>query len=261
VTAGAPVRPPVSGIVICRNEERGIARCLESLAWCDETVVVDSLSTDGTQEIARAYTDRVIEQPFLGYVKQKNFALDQARHDWVVCLDADEALSAELVQEIPRAIAGAEDAVSGFVLDRVTFFLGVWHDRGEWYPDPQLRVFRRSRGRWGGRDPHDRVELEGATRPLGGRLLHWNYRDLSDHVQQIDRFSTLLAREMHQAGQRFRLRDLLLRPFGRFLKGYVLHQGFRRGMPGFMVSVSTAYYVFMKYAKLWEIERQERAGR
>jgi hypothetical protein len=140
----------------------------------------------------------------------------------------------------------------------VTYFLGVWQDRGEWYPDPQLRVFRRSLGRWVGLDPHDRVELRGPARSLPGQLFHWNYRDLSDHIQTIDRFSAHLAREMRARGDRFRLRDLIFRPLGRFLKGYVLRQGFRRGIPGFMVSVSTAYYVFMKYAKLWELERAER---
>jgi glycosyltransferase involved in cell wall biosynthesis len=199
----------------------------------------------------------LIEQPFLGYVKQKNFALERATHDWVVCLDADEALSEELGREIEEVLA-REDGAAGYVLDRVTYFLGVWHDHGEWYPDPQLRVFRRSRGRWVGLDPHDRVELDGPVRRLRGRLLHWNYSDLSDHIRTIDGFSSRLAREMRAQGRPFRLRDLLLRPLGRFLKGYVLRQGFRKGLPGFLVSVSTAYYVFMKYAKLWEIERSER---
>jgi len=245
----------VSGVVICLNEADGIARCLESLAWCDEIVVVDSGSTDGTREIAARYTDRVIEQPFLGYVKQKNFALDHAKHDWVACLDADESLDPELAAAVPAAIASAPDDVAGFELDRVTWFLGVWHDRGEWYPDWQLRVFRRSRGRHAGRDPHDHVRVDGAVRRLPGRLEHWNYRNLSDHVQTIDRFSARLARAMHDEGVRFRLRDLVLRPPGRFLKGYVARQGFRRGLPGFLVSASTAYYVFMKYAKLWELER------
>ncbi len=251
----APARPPVSGVVICMNEADGIARCLESLAWCGEIVVVDSGSSDGTREIARRYTESVIEQPFLGYVRQKNFALEQAKHDWVVCLDADEALDESLRAAIPAAIAAAPESVAGFELDRITWFLGVWHDRGEWYPDWQLRVFRRSRGRWEGWDPHDRVRVDGEVRRLRGRLEHRNYRDLSDHVQTIDRFSTRLARAMHDDGVRFRLRDLVLRPPGRFLKGYLLRQGFRRGLPGFLVSASTAYYVFVKYAKLWELER------
>jgi glycosyltransferase involved in cell wall biosynthesis len=248
----------VSGVVICYNEEETIARCLGSLAWCDEIVVVDSGSTDRTREIAGSFTPQVIEQPFLGYVKQKNFALDHATHDWVVCLDADEALSDELQGAIRETLANDPDGAAGYILDRVTYFLGVWQDRGEWYPDPQLRVFRRSLGRWVGLDPHDRVELRGPARSLPGQLFHWNYRDLSDHIQTIDRFSAHLAREMRARGDRFRLRDLIFRPLGRFLKGYVLRQGFRRGIPGFMVSVSTAYYVFMKYAKLWELERAER---
>lgn len=255
----------ISGVVICYNEEDRIARCLESLSFCDEIVVVDSNSTDRTPEIAARYTDRVISQAFLGYAKQKNFALEQASYDWVVCLDADEALSDELAREIQAAIS-AEDVVAsegervaGFLLDRMTYFLGVWHDRGEWYPDRQLRVFRRSLGHWTGRDPHGHVELEGRTRLLGGRLSHFNYRNLADHIQTIDRFSARQAQAMHEEGIRFRLVDLIVRPFHRFIKGYFLRQGFRKGLPGFLVSVSTAYFVFMKYAKLWELEQRQKS--
>jgi glycosyltransferase involved in cell wall biosynthesis len=247
--------PPISGVVICFNEEETIGRCLESLSFCYEIVVVDSNSTDGTREITRRYTDRVIEQPFLGYVKQKNFALDQASHDWVVCLDADEALTPELREEILRELESSDGSVAGYELDRVTYFLGVWHDRGDWYPDWQLRVFPRSRGRWTGRDPHDRIQLEGPSKRLEARLHHWNYRDLSDQIQTIDRFSRHQAVAMFEEGQRFRLIDLLVRPAFRFFKGYVLRQGFRKGLPGFLISVSSTYYVFMKYAKLWELER------
>ncbi len=245
---------PISGVVICFNEQDGIARCLESLSFCDEIVVVDSGSTDRTREIAARYTDRVIEQPFLGYVKQKNFALDHARHDWVIALDADEALSPELADEIRRELAAARDPV-GLALDRVTWFLGVWHDLGDWYPDWQLRVFPRSRGRWAGRDPHDRIELDAPVKRLSAKLLHWNYRDLSDQIQTIDRFSRHQAVGMFEEGRPFRLIDLIFRPLFRFFKGYFLRQGFRKGLPGFLVSVSSTYYVFMKYAKLWELEQ------
>lgn len=251
-------RPPVSAVVICCDEEDEIERCLASLSFCDEIVVVDSGSKDRTREIARRYTDRVIEQPFLGYVAQKNFALDHAKHDWVVCIDADESIEPELAREIERAIAGNDGRVAGYALDRMTYYLDVWHDAGDWYPDWQLRVFRRSRGRWVGMDPHDRVELDGPVERLRGRLVHRNYRDLSDHIRTVDRFSGRLARAMHEQGMRFRLVDLLLRPPLRFVKGYLLRGGFRLGLPGLLVSASTAYYVFMKYAKLWEIERSER---
>jgi len=250
-----PGTPPVSGVVICLNEADRIGRCLESLSFCDEIVVVDSGSADGTRELARKYTERVIEQPFLGYVKQKNFALEHAKNDWVICLDADEALSPELAANVRGALSRNDGTVSGYSLDRVTQYLGVWHDRGEWYPDWQLRVFRRSRGRWGGLDPHDRVELAGPVERLPGRLLHWNYRNLSDHIQTMDRFSARMARSLADSGVRFRLRDLVFRPLARFLKSYVLRQGFRKGIPGLVVSVAGAYYVFMKYAKLWELER------
>jgi glycosyltransferase involved in cell wall biosynthesis len=261
VSERSKARPSLSGVVICFNEADRIGRCLESLAFCDEIVVVDSGSTDRTREIAARSATKRIEQDFLGYVKQKNFALERASGDWLVCVDADEALSPELQREIVRAVSEAPDDVAGFVLDRVTSFLGVWHDAGEWYPDPQLRVFRRGAGHFVGRDPHDRVELEGAARPLQGRLLHWNYRSLSDHISTVDRFSGRQAQGMLDEGLRFRLVDLLFRPAFRFFKGYVVQRGFTKGLPGFLVSVSTAYYVFMKYAKLWELERATRADR
>ena len=252
------ISPPISAVVICFNEEDGIARCLESLSICDEIIVVDSNSTDGTREIAARYTERIVEQEFLGYRDQKNFAIDLAKHDWVLCLDADEALSPELAEEIPRALSANDDRIVGYWLDRVTYFLGTWHELGEWYPDLQLRLFRRSRGKWSGGQTHEKVALEGPVRKLSGRLLHWNYRDLADHLRVIDRFSARLAREMYDAGRRVRLADLVVRPLARFLKGYVLRQGFRKGIAGLLVSVSTSYYVFMKYAKLWELERTER---
>jgi glycosyltransferase involved in cell wall biosynthesis len=251
-------RPAVSGVVICFNEEADIERCLASLSWCDELVVVDSHSTDRTREIARRYTDRLIEQDFLGYVKQKNFALECASHDWVVSLDADEALTPELAREIQDELAANDGTIAGYELDRVTWFLGVWHDAGDWYPDWQMRVFRRSRGQWVGRDPHDRVQLDGPIKRLRHRLEHRNYRDLSEQIQTIDRFTRHQARGMFEEGVRFRLIDLLVRPLYRFVKGYLLRGGFRKGLPGFLICVSSSYYVFMKYAKLWEIERAER---
>jgi len=145
--------------------------------------------------------------------------------------------------------------VSGYSLDRVTWYLGVWHDRGEWYPDWQLRVFRRSSGRWGGLDPHDRVELSGPVEKLPGRLFHWNYRHLSDHIQTLDRFSARMARSLMDSGVKFRTWDMVMRPPARFLKSYFLRMGFLRGKAGFIVSIAGAYYVFMKYAKLWELEQ------
>ncbi|MFI5315957.1 MAG: glycosyltransferase family 2 protein, partial [Myxococcota bacterium] len=134
--------PPISGVVICLNEADRIGRCLESLAFCDEIVVVDSGSTDGTREVARGYTERLIEQPFLGYVKQKNFALERATHDWVVCLDADEALSPALRDSVLAALSRGDGRAAGYEVDRVTHYLGVWHEHGEWHPDWQLRAFR-----------------------------------------------------------------------------------------------------------------------
>jgi glycosyltransferase involved in cell wall biosynthesis len=255
-----PERPPLSGVVHTFNEEENLERCLESLRFCEEIVVVDSHSTDATREIARRYTDRVIEQDFLGYIGQRKFAVAQASHEWVVCLDADEAVSPELGSEIQRAVAAAGDDIGGFELNRVTRFLGVWHDLGEWSADRVTRVLRRSRAHFIGPEPHDRIEVDGRSELLRAALWHWNYRDLSQHVRTADRFSTEGARSLREQGARFRTLDLLGRPAGRFLKGYLLKRGFRKGVPGLLVSVSTAYYVLMKYAKLWELEQRESAA-
>jgi hypothetical protein len=176
----------------------------------------------------------------------------------VVSLDAAAARPPARAPETRRARAANDGGVAGYELDRVTHYLGVWHDAGDWYPDWQLRVFPRSRARWVGRDPHDRIEIDGPTRRLRGRLEHRNYRDLSDQIQTIDRFTRHQARAMFDEGVRFRLLDLLFRPAYRFFKGYVLRRGFSKGLPGFLICVSSAYYVFMKYAKLWELERAER---
>jgi glycosyltransferase involved in cell wall biosynthesis len=248
----------ISAIVICLNEADRIGRCLDSLSFCDEIIVVDSGSTDGTLEIVRRYTERVIEHPFAGYAAQKNFAMDQTKHEWILCLDADEALDAEAVAAARAALSRDDPAVAGYAFERVAYYLGVWHDYGEWSQDWQLRLFRRARGRFGGVEPHDHVDIDGPVVRLPGRLQHWNYRSLSEHIQTTDRFSARMARSYAEAGLRFRMADLLVRPLARFFKGYVLKQGFRRGLPGFIVSAATAYYVFMKYAKLWELERTAR---
>jgi glycosyltransferase involved in cell wall biosynthesis len=249
---------PVSGVVICFNEEPQIARCLESLSFCDEIVVVDSHSTDATREIAARFTDRVILREFGGYLDQKRFAIEQAKHDWIVSLDADEAFDGTAQASIRKVLAAGEPEHAGYVLKRLTYHLGVWHERGDYYPDRKLRFFRKSRFSMVGREPHEAIVVDGSSAELEGSILLWSYDDLADQIEQINNFSRRSAQAMLDEGVRFRLSDLLLRPLTRFLKGYVLKRGFLLGLPGFMVSVSSSYYVFMKYAKLWELEKSRR---
>ena len=237
------------------NEEASIAACLRSADFADERIVVDSHSKDATREIAAQLGARVIERDWPGHVQQKNFAIDQAAHDWVLCLDADERLSPELRASVEAALANPGDA-AGFEFPRRTWYLGRWIRHGGWYPDRKLRLFRRSTGRWGGTNPHDHVRVDGLVRRLPGDLLHHSYHSLSDHLRTIDSFTSIAAREKHAAGRRARLVDLTLRPVGKFLSMYLLRAGFLDGLAGFCAAVSGAYYVFLKYAKLRELERE-----
>ena len=240
--------------VIACNEEANLPRCLDSANFADEcVVVVDARSSDATEEIARARGARVIVRAYEGNVAQKNAALDLATGDWIVALDADEALSAEVAVELRGAIAAAGEGVDGFEVNRLTWHLGRWIRHGDFYPDWQLRVFRRERGRWEGVDPHGRVSVEGAVQRLSGELRHWSYRDLADQVQRIQDFSRIQARALAADGRRVRLSDLVLRPPARFVRAYLLKGGFRDGVPGFVVAAATAFHVFLKYAKLWEL--------
>jgi glycosyltransferase involved in cell wall biosynthesis len=246
-------RPRLSVCVVAMDEADHIADCLRSADFADEWIVVDSHSKDRTREIAASSGARVIERDWPGHVEQKNFALDQASHDWVLCLDADERVSPELRASILRALE-SPDLPAGFECARRTRYLGRWIRHGGWYPDRKLRLFRRSAGRWGGTNPHDHVRVEGRVARLGGDLLHHSYRSLSDHLRTIDSFTTIAAREKRAAGRRAGWLDTTLRPFGKFLRMYVLRAGFLDGWPGFAAAVSGAYYVFLKYAKLREQE-------
>jgi hypothetical protein len=250
------VTPTVSGCVIARDAECHIGRCLRSLAWVDECiVVVDERSADASEAIARELGARVLCRPYAGNVEQKNFALDQAKCEWVVSLDADEALSADLTRGIRERLAGNLDGVDGFEARRVTFHLGRWIRHGDFYPDRQLRVFRRTAGAWSGSNPHGRVAVAGRVECLNGEIEHRAYADLADQLARIRRFSAIEARELLAAGRRARLRDLVLRPPARWLRAYVLKAGFLDGVPGFVIAGMTAFHVFLKYAQLWELQR------
>ncbi len=255
--AGARARPTVSACIIAFNEEDRLGPCLDSLRWVDEVVVVDSLSSDRTAELARERGATVIQRPFPGHVEQKNFAAEQAGSEWIVSLDADERLSPALQVELQAALAAAPADVVGYSMPRLTFYLGRWIRHGGWYPDRKLRAWRRGRARWGGRNPHDRVEVlgEGRVVALQGDIEHHSYRDLADHLQKMNSYTTIMARERHREGERFRVWRLLLSPPARFVRHYLLKAGFLDGLPGLVVAVLAAFYVLQRHLKLWELER------
>jgi glycosyltransferase involved in cell wall biosynthesis len=236
------------------NEELKIRRCLESLSFCDEIVVLDSLSTDKTMDICREFTDKVFQEPWKGYITQRNRLRELATHEWVLFLDADEEVSPLLRDQILYQFRVGTGKYMGFEFPRQVFYLGKWIRFGEWYPDIKLRLFRKDKGYSGGQEPHDMVIVDGPVKTLTGKLWHYTYNNLSHHLNVINRFSTISAREMYRAGRRFRLLDLIFRPPTRFIKGYLIKCGFLDGLRGFIVAVIVAYGVAMKYAKLWECE-------
>ena len=243
--------PKLSVTVITKDEAANIAAALALVAWADEIVVVDSGSRDDTAAIARRFTDRVVVRPWPGYVAQKNFAASQAAHDWILSLDADERVTPALADEI-RATLAHESAAAGFRVPRVTFHLGRWIRTTDWYPDYQLRLYDRRRARWAGRHVHESVAADGPVETLRSELQHYAYRDLSHHLQTMDRYTTLAARQMREDGRRTGLLDLLVHPPAAFLRNYVLKGGFRDGVPGLIISLMNATYVALKFAKLWE---------
>ncbi|MGA0060138.1 MAG: glycosyltransferase family 2 protein [Planctomycetota bacterium] len=251
----APAR--LSGVVIAFQEADRIADCLRSLAFCDEILVVDSGSTDGTQDLARSLGARVLERPWPGHVAQKEWAIRAAAHDWVFCLDADERCTATLVDEIKALRAAGFAGHAGYEMRRRTSYLGRWIRFGGWNPDRKLRLFDRRQGHWGGHDPHDHVQLEGTVGRLRGRLLHDAYRGLEDHLQTIERYTTIMAEGMHARGRRARPLDLLTRPAARFVRFYVLKLGFLDGWRGLLIACLAARYAQLKYAKLLAMARQQ----
>lgn len=248
------IKPEISAIVVCFNEEENIRECLESLRWCDEIVVVDSLSTDRTVEICRQYTDRVIQRPWAGYRDQKAFAHSQATKDWVILVDADERVPPELREEIRDALKRLGDRYAAFSVPRLVYYLGRWWWRGGWYPDYDIRVFRRDLAAWGGSDPHERILISGKVRRLRHPLHHYSYRDISDHLRRINHFTDVSSGKLRDQAKAWRWMDNLFRPLFRFFRSYVLKRGFLEGFPGFFVAATAAIYVFLKYAKLRERE-------
>jgi glycosyltransferase involved in cell wall biosynthesis len=244
--------PKVSVTIITKDEEHDIAAALASVAWADEIVVVDSGSTDRTVEIARRATDRVLVRDWPGYVVQKNFAAAQASHDWILSLDADERVTPALASEIRRALESPAHAA--YRLPRLTWHLGRWIRGTDWYPDYQTRLYDRRAAQWTGKYVHEAVAVNGSIGRLHGDLWHFAYRDIADHLETIDRYTTYAARQMQEAGRRASLWDLTLHPPLAFLRNYVAKGGFRLGTVGLIVSAMNAYYVFLKFAKLWQLQ-------
>jgi glycosyltransferase involved in cell wall biosynthesis len=244
---------PISATLITYNEERNIATALQSLAWTDEIVVVDSGSTDATVEICRTFTDRIFARNWTGYADQKNYAVEKASHNWIFSLDADEKLSPELQNEI-KTLRRDGLKFSGYRIPRVAYFMGRWIRHGDWYPDYQLRLFNRQKGKWQGGRVHESVKLEEPPGYLKGEIQHYLYSTLSDYLRRLDTYSSLAASDYRERGENSSAWKLLTHPLATFIKAYIIKGGFLDGTPGLMVAVMGAISVYFKYAKRYEMQ-------
>jgi glycosyltransferase involved in cell wall biosynthesis len=234
------------------NEEVRLGAALASVAFCDETVVVDAGSSDKTRDIAESFGARVhVNTPWPGYVAQRNVALRLAKHDWVLVLDADERVTPALREEIERRREAGFDR-DGYRIPRVAHYMGRWIRGTDWYPDPQLRLFDRRRGQWVGSLIHESVRVEGRVGRLKAELEHIPYFDLADHLRRIDRYTTLWADEAHARGRRAHAVELFLTPLWAFVRNYVLRRGVVLGSVGLTVSTVNSFYTYLKVAKLYE---------
>lgn len=249
----------LSVAIAAMDEEANIARTLNSVRWADEIVLVDSGSKDRTREIAREHGARVIDEPWRGYVAQKQYAIELCTKEWVLLLDADEEVSPELAAEMRAALASPGE-VSAFRLPRKNLFLGRWIRHGGFYPDPKLRLFRNGMGFVTGHDPHDRCELKPEvpqrTRQFKNALVHYTYPTLSYYIAHMNRYSSLGAELAVSQGHRsFSIADIVIRPLATFLYNYIFRLGFLDGREGLLLHLYHAVYVSWKYSKAWELSR------
>ena len=246
--------PKLSVTIITKNEAADIAAALDSVAWADERIVVDSCSTDETVAIAGRHGARVVSREWPGYVAQKNHAAWVASHDWILSLDADERVPEDLAAEI-RSTLQQEPPQRGFRIPRVTFHLGRWIRTTDWYPDHQLRLYDRRAAAWTGTYVHEGVSVNGRVGRLRHELQHYAYRDVAEHMETIDHYTTLAARQMFEQGRRTRAFDVALQPAFAFVRNFILKRGFMDGATGLTISRMNARYVGLKFSKLRDLER------
>lgn len=239
----------ISAAIITYNEERNIARAMESLRCCDEIVVLDSGSTDRTCELAANLGARVVESPWMGYAKQKNFAAECATHDWVLSIDADEALSEALEAEIWQ-IKKNGPRFDGYTMPRMAQYLGRWILHSGWYPDRKVRLFDRRKAKWQGEFVHESVRVAGTVGHLEANLLHFTCQSLSEHLRTMDRYTTLAAEQIIAEKRHIGWSRLILDPPWTFFRTYVVKAGFLDGVEGLVIANMAAFYNFLKYAKV-----------
>ena len=246
----------ISACIISFNEEKKIEDCLKSLVdIVDEIIIVDSLSTDSTLEIAKKYTDKIFHQKFLGHIEQKNLAVEKASNDWILSLDCDERLSDELQQSIQKIKDHLDDA-DAYRMSRKTFYIYRWLNHC-WYPDLKTRLFNKNSSRWGGTNPHDHVVTQGKNIVrLQGDIYHYSFDSISDHLKTIDSFTEIGADELVRKNKPVTIFSPLTHASWTFLKLYIFKRGFLDGFAGLVVSVLSYMHVFVKYSKAYIKYRQ-----
>jgi len=253
----------VSVLILTYNEEDRIEDCLKSVIWADEIVVLDSFSTDRTLEIVEKYPAKIIQQKWLGFAKQRNLGLNYCSHNWILVVDADERVTQELQKEIRQILE--QDGYSGYYISRRTYFLGKWIKHCGWYPDYVLRLFCKERGKYKEQMVHESVKLEGRIGYCKSDLLHYTYRDITHYLEKMNQYSSLAACQMLDEGKKINHSTIFFRPSWAWLKIYFLRRGFLDGWPGLVISIISAFYVWLKYTKLYSLvhykEGEDDAGK
>ncbi|KAF0248039.1 MAG: lipopolysaccharide biosynthesis glycosyltransferase [bacterium] len=248
---------PISVTIITCNEETNISAALESVKWASEIIVVDSESSDNTVTIACQFTDKVIIKPWLGFALQKQFAAEQATGDWILSIDADERVTPTLAEEIKKVIKDSNNQYDGFYISRQNYYLNKAIYHSGWAPDYQLRLYKKGKGQWEGNFVHESVTLNGKVGKLQAKLDHYSIQSLAAHHKRLNRYTTLAANQLCSRGKQAKTIDLLVRPIMAIFRSYVWRLGILDGFAGIIIAYFAAYYVFLKYAKAWEI-RQKR---
>jgi len=248
----------LSAVIITFNEEKNIARCLDSLTGvADEIIVVDSFSTDQTENICNQKNVKFIQNNFEGHIEQKNFAMNQATYEYVLSLDADEVLDEELKRSILKE---KNDFLhDAYKFNRLTSYCGKWIKHCGWYPDKKLRLWNKNKGKWGGENPHDMVIMTNNTsvKQLRGDLLHYSYHNVNEHIKQIHLFSDISSKVAFNKGKKTNILALLIKPAFKFFKSYFMEAGFMDGYYGLIICINSAYATFLKYLKLHELNRNK----
>lgn len=249
------LKPGISACIITFNEEKRLPRCLHSLSFVDEIIILDSYSRDGTVQIAKKYGAKIYQRNFTGYVDQKNHAIQLASFEWILVIDADEVVTDNLKNEIIEIIKNRKVVNYAYKIPRITYYLGKWIKHSGWYPDYTSRLFQNGTSEFKGGKVHERLCVNGKTGKLKNRLEHYSYQNISQHLLRIEEYSTLIAMDKHENGEKASVPWAVAKSITKFVITYFLKFGFLDGSAGLVISVMAGYYNFLKYAKLWELQR------